>query len=141
MIKYALVCEHGHEFEGWFGSSADYDDQEDRKLVTCPLCTSATIRKQIMAPSLSGTKAQKSDPLPSSEQRQAMREVMSQLRSHVEANFDYVGDSFASEARAIHEGTSEQREIFGEAAPSEVRALVADGINVLPLPPKTTDVN
>src|SRR5690606_39405810 len=65
-------------------------------------------------------------------------------RSHVEANFDYVGDAFAREARAIHAGESEARPIYGEATPAEVRDLKADGVPCAPLPPadrKSTRLN
>jgi hypothetical protein len=73
-----------------------------------------------------------------------MMEVMGQVRRHVEDNFDYVGDGFAREARRIHEGKADERGIYGEASPGEVRALVADGVPVSPLPPappKKTEVN
>ena len=63
-----------------------------------------------------------------------MREAAGQVRKHVEANFDYVGDTFAREARAIHEGRSDDRGIYGEATPTEVKALNADGVKVAPLP-------
>ena len=56
MIRYALACEHDHEFEGWFGASADYDDQQAKRLIECPVCGSKSIRKQIMAPAVAGTK-------------------------------------------------------------------------------------
>jgi hypothetical protein len=146
MIRYALACEHGHAFEGWFGSSADYDDQQARGLIDCPVCASRTVRKQIMAPAVIGAKAQAAvaaadAPGPS---REMMMEAMGKVRQLVEDNFDYVGDAFAAEARAIHEGRSEDRGIFGEASPQEVRALVEDGVNVAPMPPappKKTEVN
>lgn len=134
MIKYALVCSHGHEFEGWFGASADYDDQAARGLLQCPVCGGAEIRKQIMAPAVAGTKAQKSADLPP-QMREMMMQAMGAVRSHVEENFDYVGDAFAREARAIHEGKSEERGIYGEATPKEIQALQADGVRVAPLPP------
>lgn len=143
MIKYALVCAHEHLFEGWFGASADYDDQTARGLVKCPVCSSSEVRKQIMAPSVSGTKARgaaESDP----QMRSMMMEAMRRVRSHVTDNFDYVGDRFAAEARAIHEGASEDRGIYGEASPKEVRALIEDGVQVAPLPPeppKKTELN
>jgi hypothetical protein len=76
--------------------------------------------------------------------REMMMTAMGEVRRHVEENFDYVGDAFAKEARAIHEGKSEDRGIYGEASPSEVKALVEDGVKVAPLPPgppKKTDVN
>jgi hypothetical protein len=135
MIKYALLCEFEHPFEGWFSTSADFDDQRARGLLECPVCTSKAVRKAIMAPSVQGTKAQAS-PEPTPEMRQMMMQAMGEMRRHVEENFDYVGDSFAKEARAIHEGKSEERGIYGEASPMEVRALVEDGVKVAPLPPK-----
>lgn len=136
MIKYALLCEHEHAFEGWFGSSSDYEDQHGRGLVECPVCASHQVRKQIMAPAVAGTKAQlgvaADAPQP---MREMMMQAMGKMRQLVEDNFDYVGDGFANEARAIHEGRSEDRGIYGEASPQEVRALVEDGVNVAPLPP------
>jgi hypothetical protein len=135
MIKYALACEHEHTFEGWFSSSADFDDQQGRGLLECPLCASKAVRKAIMAPAVQGTKA-KGRPEPTPEMRQMMMQAMGEVRRHVEENFDYVGDTFADEARAIHEGRSEERGIYGEASPKEVRDLVEDGVRVAPLPPK-----
>lgn len=135
MIRYALACDHGHPFEAWFGSSDDYDAQAASGLVECPFCGSKAVQKQIMAPAIAGTKA--TSPAPDLGKVQSMMmEAARQVRSHVEDNFDYVGDSFAREARAIHEGKSEQREIYGEATAAEVRALKEDGVPCSPLPPK-----
>ncbi|MEO8926485.1 MAG: DUF1178 family protein [Caulobacteraceae bacterium] len=142
MIRYALICEHGHDFEGWFGASADFDDQAARGLIACPACASQAVRKQIMAPALAGTKARGPGSAPG-KTRAMMMEAMGQVRRHVEANFDYVGDRFAAEARSIHEGRAEERGIYGEASSAEVKALVADGVQVAPLPPppKKSEVN
>lgn len=134
MIKYALVCAAGHEFEGWFGSSSDYDDQATRGLVDCPVCGVRDVKKQIMAPAVSGTKRQASPDI-APQMREMMMQAQQAVRSHVEDNFDYVGDTFAKEARAIHEGKSEERGIYGEATPKEVTALIEDGVRVAPLPP------
>lgn len=136
MIKYALACEHEHTFEGWFGSSADYDDQQARGLMECPVCASKAVRKQIMAPAVAGTKAQTLTADERTQRRAMMMQALKQVREHVEENFDNVGDSFAREARAIHEGKAESRPIYGDATPGEVKALVEDGIQVAPLPPK-----
>jgi hypothetical protein len=142
VIRYALACGAGHDFEGWFGSSGDFDDQSARGLVSCPMCGSAEVRKQIMAPAVVTTKGREaSAPGPS---REMMMEMASRVRRHVEDNFDYVGDTFAREARAIHEGRSEERGIYGEATPEETRALVEDGVPVAPLPqvpPDRQDLN
>ncbi len=135
MIRYALTCEHEHAFEGWFSASGDFDHQQARGLVDCPVCGSRQVRKAIMAPAVRGTKAQaKPDATP--QMRQMMMQAMGEMRRHVEETFDYVGDAFADEARAIHEGRSEERGIYGEASPGEVRALVEDGVRIAPLPPK-----
>ena len=53
----------------------------------------------------------------------------------MEENFDYVGEDFAAEARAIHAGKSEERGIYGEASLAEVRDLAEEGVNIAPLPP------
>jgi hypothetical protein len=134
MIKYALACEGGHEFEGWFSASGDFDDQRERGLLSCPLCGSAQVRKQIMAPALAGTS--KRDVASGPAKQAMMMEVMSRVREHVMTNFDNVGDRFAAEARSIHEGKSEERGIYGQASPAEVKALVADGVSIAPLPPE-----
>ena len=63
-----------------------------------------------------------------------MPRLAAAMRQHVEENFDYVGDAFAREARAIHEGKSEERGIYGEASGAEVKKLVDDGVPVAPLP-------
>jgi hypothetical protein len=135
MIKYALACEHEHAFEGWFSSSADYEDQRQGGLLECPLCGSRRIGKQIMAPRVIGAKKRRPAPVPEPKTEEMVMQVLSEVRDYVEQNFDDVGDAFASEARAIHEGESETRGIYGRATPAEVRALTEDGIQVAPLPP------
>jgi len=134
MIRYALNCDQGHGFEAWFGSSANYDDQASRGLVECPFCGSRSVEKAVMAPAVGGTK--RSAPAPEAMQKMQamMMDAAREVRAHVEANFDYVGDAFAREARDIHEGRSEKREIYGEATPAEVRKLKEDGVPVAPLP-------
>jgi len=143
MIRYALSCEHDHEFEGWFGSSGDYDDQQSRGLIDCPMCASKYVRKQIMAPAVTGTRRTNREVQPAQMQAMMM-EAAGRIRAHVEANFDDVGDGFASEARAIHEGKAEDRGIYGQATPTEVRELVEDGVPIAPMlpePAKKSELN
>ena len=143
MIRYALVCARDHEFEGWFAASVDYDEQAKRGLIECPVCGDRQVRKAIMAPAVAGAKKRHLD-APSPGRQAMMMEAMAKVRAHVEETFDYVGDTFAKEARAIHEGRSEERGIYGEATAAEVKGLVEDGVPVAPLPPapaKKTELN
>lgn len=138
MIRYALICDHDHGFEAWFGSSADYDAQAERGLIECPVCGSGVIRKQIMAPAVAGTKTA-AGPDAAAKMQTLMMQAAREVRAHVEQNFDYVGDAFAREARDIHEGRSEKREIYGEATPAEVKKLKDDGVPCAPLPAAPPD--
>jgi hypothetical protein len=140
MMRYALLCEHDHAFEGWFGSSGDYDDQQARGLIDCPMCGSKAVRKAVMSPAVVGPKSGG----PPAEVREMMMQAAQAVRQHVEDNFDYVGDHFADEARAIHKGQADPRGIYGEASGSQVQALLEEGVPVGALPPKPprkTEVN
>ena len=128
MIRYQLRCDQGHEFEGWFKSAEAFDAQIAAGQVTCGFCGSSAVEKALMAPSV----PRRGDAPDSRED--SMIAAIARLRAHVEANSDYVGDSFVTEARAMHEGDSPARAIHGEAHPDEARALIEDGIPVAPLP-------
>ncbi|WP_371347405.1 DUF1178 family protein [Ancylobacter sp. IITR112] len=155
MILYRLSCEKEHSFESWFRDSAAYDAQRAQELVTCPLCGSAEVEKALMAPALGrGTRkfaveapaesvtpesvdvaAEAPAPVAlMSEKEQQLRALLRAVRDQVVAHSVDVGDEFATRARRMHEGEEERRAIRGEADPEEVRALIEDGIEVLPLP-------
>lgn len=150
MIRYALICDKKHEFEVWFGSSADYDRQRRRKLVTCPACGSADVDKAIMAPAISRTGKRKESaapisnaamPAPAAEpvammspQEREFRTKLKELREHLIRNADNVGKKFPEEARKMHYGEIEHRSIYGEASPEEARELREEGIEFHPLP-------
>lgn len=137
MIRYQLLCEHDHEFEGWFSSSADYDRQEAEGLIPCALCGNTAVRKAVMAPAVA-----RRDRGAGVDLARIAAEVQAKVRDH----FEYVGESFASEARAIHEGEAPDRPIWGQTTGEEARALIDDGVPVAPLPapfapPPPTKVN
>lgn len=139
MIKYALRCISEHEFEAWFPSSDGYDDQKSRGLVTCPVCGTDKVEKQIMAPAIrdSGSKRGKvpvpagndSAPTPAD-----MERVAGKIRAHIAETHDYVGDSFADEARAMYYGEQEHRPVWGETSPEQAKELVEEGVPAVPLP-------
>ncbi len=155
MIRYALRCERGHEFESWFQSSSAYDAQSKRGLVTCPHCDSAKVEKAIMAPRVASKRRSKhveapvAAPAPDAAPQQLVmspqeRELVTklkELRDHVVKNADNVGKKFPEEARKMHYGESESRAIYGEATPEEAKALAEEGVEVAPLPVLPGDRN
>jgi len=147
MIKYALVCEQGHDFESWFADSAAFDKQAKRKLVTCPSCGSAKVEKAIMAPRIAGARkraaAVEAPPAPAPEkapvamispQEREVRAKLKELRDHLTKNAADVGPQFPEQARKMHYGEIEHRSIYGVASPQEAKDLAEEGIEVYPLP-------
>ena len=149
MIRYALNCDHGHEFESWFPSSSAYDKQAKRGLLSCPQCGSGKIDKAIMAPRLSGTNreappdaaAPKNQVAMLSPQEREIRTKLKELRDHLTKNADNVGQKFPDEARKMHYGEIEHRSIYGEASPEEAKGLAEEGIEFHPLPILPDDKN
>jgi hypothetical protein len=131
MIVYDLVCDRAHRFEAWFGSSADFDDQQARGLLECPLCASKSVGKAVMAPAVPAKSNQKSGSHSLANDDPMAR--LLQLQRQFEAQSDYVGDRFAEVARAIHQN-GETRSVHGEATADEVKALREEGVPLLPLP-------
>ena len=143
-----LQCGEGHGFEGWFASHDDYDDQCARGLLTCPVCNSAEVSKLPSAPRLNlgaeSPRAQVSAGVPAeaAAASQALAQVSPQqlqaawmkMVRHVMANTEDVGAQFAEEARKIHYGEREERNIRGQASRAETEALLEEGIDILPLP-------
>ena len=134
MIKYRLICEQDHEFDGWFAGSEAFDAQVKAKEVACPYCETTKVQKALMAPSVVTSNRKKSGGTSPTEAVEQVQMFMSKVRSHVETNFDYVGDQFADEARRIHYGETDEREIYGEATLDEAKDLVEEGVSVAPLP-------
>ncbi len=127
MIRYALHClDCEAAFEAWFASSEAYDRQAEAGEVLCPVCDGAKTAKQIMAPAL----ARSRDPRPGAK----LTDIAARARKHIAENFEYVGDRFAGEARAMYYGETETRPIWGETAPEDARALAEEGVPAAPLP-------
>ena len=61
MIKYQLICDLTHEFEGWFQTGAAFDVQNEAGLVTCPVCDSVRVRRALMTPNLASPKRRRDD--------------------------------------------------------------------------------
>jgi hypothetical protein len=135
VIKYRLQCANGHEFEGWFASSASYDSQVESGQLTCPECNSREVGKSIMAPNVA-TGGVADDDVPA-RYRNLVREV---ARVMTRSSED-VGARFPEEARKIHYREVEQRAIRGTASLDEARALVEEGVEIMALPRLPEDTN
>lgn len=153
MIIFDLICAEGeHQFEGWFGSSKDYAEQQGRGLLDCPVCGSKNIAKAAMAPNLSRKGNQEpvaARPRDDRPEPQAAKSVSSKVAVPAEyrdmiaklvkvqekmlANSEWVGDKFADRARDIHYGDAGEKPIHGTASQEEVADLAEEGIAALPL--------
>ena len=160
MIKYQLICDKSHEFEGWFGESAAFELQQKSGFLTCPVCGSADVRRALMAPNLASPKTRKTDlarqppsaqpepqPRPRVSQQASaalspvaarkMQELMSEMRAlqmKIRDECRDVGNDFAEEARKIHYGEVEPEGIYGQATPEEREALDEEGIEIMDVP-------
>jgi hypothetical protein len=108
-------------------------------MVTCPTCESASVEKTIMAPRVrtarkAASAAEQTPDAPLSTPATDEERAIAELKSKVEANSEYVGMEFATQARAIHAGDAVERPIYGEAAPEEALKLLQEGVPVAPLP-------
>lgn len=141
MIRFSLVCERDHEFDGWFRNSDDFDMQKKRGFVACPVCNSAKVEKALMAPAVSTGKKQEKIALAVGEEQKKMLQQFHELGRKLREGAENVGGKFADEARKIHFGETEARGIYGEASPDEVKGLLDDGVEFMPLPPLPEERN
>ena len=144
MIRYALGCAEGHAFDSWFPDSDAYDRQRKRGLVACPECGDIRVEKAIMAPAVVGGErgpVEKPAEVLMDEGRQHARDMIVRLRREIEANSDDVGARFPEVARAIHQGDEPERAIRGKASLKEAKALIEDGVAVMPLPMLADELN
>lgn len=144
MIVYDLSCELGHRFEGWFASSADFEDQRARGLLCCPSCGTSDVTKAPMAPAVPAkgnarqevlppeTRPMANTPMPP-EVQQALK-ALAKAQAEALKNSTWVGDKFAEETRKMHYGERDEAPIHGQASLAEAKALIEEGVPVAPLP-------
>ena len=139
MIVFDLACGNGHAFEGWFGSSDDFADQQTRGLLTCPVCDSAAVAKAPMAPAVpaKGNRAAApaiaatNTPMPAGV-AEAFK-ALAAAQAKALTNSEWVGDRFAAEVRSMHYGETAEKQVHGRATKDDAVALVEEGIMVAPL--------
>jgi hypothetical protein len=133
MIHYSLVCDDGHAFDGWFRDSSAFDDQCARGQIACPFCASTNVARAVMAPHVA-----RQTHVDAAAQ---LRGMARKLRDTLIARTEDVGERFPQEARAIEEGDAVRRPIRGRATFEEAKALLEDGIEILPIPELPSDGN
>lgn len=155
MIRYTLKCRQDHSFESWFKSASAFETLQSAGQLSCPQCGSPEVAKSLMAPQVSTARtadapenqdtekehattptpttppAQQSIDTPKSSQAKAS---LSEMRDHIEKNSDYVGSDFTKQARAMNDGEAPTRSIYGEAKLEDAKALIKEGVPILPLP-------
>lgn len=153
MLVLNLGCAQGHRFEGWFGSAQDFESQQTRGLVSCPVCASAEVQRLPSAPRLnvahlrqekssgsaikppSGPTAEQGEPSsPEAATVSRLQQAALQALRQVMAKTEDVGERFAEEARRMHYGEAEERAIRGRASREDALALVDEGIELIALP-------
>jgi hypothetical protein len=139
MIVFNLACDNDHRFEGWFASTAEFERQQQARLLNCPLCGSTGINKGLHAPYINSGSAPQ-PPQRETPARDATAQYVNRnddvirLVEHLIANTEDVGDKFPEEARKIHYQESPERKIRGHASPDEVQELRDEGIEVVAVP-------
>ena len=145
MVIYDLMCSLEHRFEGWFRSESDYLGQKKAGLLSCPLCEYSDVRKLPSASYIS-TGRSRNESAAEDEKRMDVKAndafvtptinpvVLEKIREYVESHSEDVGRQFAEEAKKMHYGEAEQRNIRGEVTPDEMLDLHEEGIEATPLP-------
>jgi hypothetical protein len=152
MIRYALRCVRSHEFESWFQSGEVFDAQAKAGLVACPHCGATDVNKAVMAPAVASRGSIEPAPSAANANTQAavalldrhdreMQAMIHAFRKRVFGAAEDVGPRFAEEARKIHDGLVPERLIHGQAKYEDARALIEEGMAILPLPPALDDFN
>ena len=144
MIIFELSCAHGHRFEGWFASGEEFARQQERALVTCPVCDDAHIERlpsaRVASPRARRATTRRRPSRPKSATTTAdaavglPAEAIVKLREMVR-NTENVGRRFPEEARKMHYQEVPPRAIRGQASRDEAKALTDEGIEFTSLPP------
>ena len=147
MIKYQLTCDCDAKFEGWFPSIKEFELQQKKKQLLCPMCDSTNVRRDIMSPRVKITKKKNVIKTPRQRGKKAMmdmtkgqmvmggraRTLLKQLEKHVKEKFEDVGKNFPREARKAQVGERNEN-FYGSATKKEANELVNEGIDLFHVP-------
>ena len=136
MIKYDLKCGVSHSFEDWFSSSADYEEQVQEGLLSCPICGNLSIERAIVAPAIKKSslkKDLKKTNIPNLNELELTTKIRT-LTKEIEKNTIDVGENFAEEATMIYNGKKKSKPIRGTATKKEEKKLKNEGVPYIKLP-------
>lgn len=143
MIKYRLICDSEHEFDGWFPNSKSFDAQKKKRQLTCPVCDSGNVNKALMAPGVQTSKKKKTEKKLESYRKSIVSDemmlasqaktVMRRIKKQIEKEFENVGDKFYNEAIKASEGNRDDK-FYGTPTKEEVNDLLDDGIDLFHVP-------
>ena len=134
MIKYKLFCNNCvNDFDSWFSNSKEFEKLKKNKLLSCPNCNSAKVKKSLMSPSIINNKSKNNNL--NSKKFLEVRKKLKQYKKFIKNNFDYVGDNFSYEARSVHYNDKKRSKgIYGKASISEIQELSEEGIETEMIP-------
>lgn len=144
MIIFDLECESNHRFEGWFKNIGEFEKQIGTAILTCPVCGNDKVKKIPTASRINvrNLSSDRENQMPTTVQHRSPDhtvELMRRVHDYVEKNYHDVGDKFAEEAKKIHYGEVEERNIRGTATANEYKELTEEGVSALPLPALPVD--
>ena len=151
MIKYQLNCNNEHQFDGWFPNIAEFERQQEKKLLICPLCDSNQVDRAIMSPGIGKSKSKSKTKTTSKSQSDKeefynaqytddtmipasqAKNILRKIRKKIVTEFDNVGDRFVKEYRKHEKGERDDK-FYGVPSKEEVKELVEEGVDLFHLP-------
>jgi hypothetical protein len=151
MIKYQLNCNNEHQFDGWFPNIAEFERQQEKKLLICPLCDSNQVDRAIMSPGIGKSKSKSKTKTTSKSQldkeefykaqftddtmipASQAKNILRKIRKKIVTEFDNVGDRFVKEYRKHEKGERDDK-FYGVPSKEEVKELMEEGVDLFHLP-------
>ncbi len=135
MIRYRLNCKNcDTKFDSWFASSKEYEKLKKLNHLNCHNCDSIKVEKTLMSPNVLNSK----DKIETTAKDKKFFKIKNKIKKYqkfIKENFNYVGDNFAYEARAIHYNKDKKSKgIYGNSSLEEISELKDEGIETEIIP-------
>ena len=134
MIKYSLICKKCNiTFESWFSSSKEFENLKRKKLLSCYSCNSLNVDKGLMAPRINKKNYNRDNK--KLNRYKKIKKTIIEYQNFIKKNFEYVGENFAYEARAIHYNNKKREKgIYGTVSKKDLKDLSEEGIDTQTIP-------